>query len=166
MAKEPTKSSVLVPKSFFARPAAGFQAGGTHITVYIIPVYAGRLTVFDVEAREARGRWLPWDVLDWGANPYECASALADQWCDVALTDLTLADVMSFPFGEGGWELAIVFRAELAEPARGDADRVPFEYPAGEFDAIGPFDPVDLERWVGRAVPAAGKPSAGPALLF
>lgn len=156
-----------VPQSFFGPPAKGFQPGGAHITVYLVPVHDGRLTVFDVEAREARGRWLPWDVLDWGANPYECASALADQWCDVALTDLSLADVMSFPFGNGGWELAIVFRAELAEAARGDADRVPFVFPPGQFDAIGRFDPVDLERWVGASPAVPGeKPPPGPALLF
>ena len=137
--------------AFFGSPAPGIVPGGTHITVYLVPVYENRLTVFDVSAREARGRWLPWDVLDWGANPYECASALADQWCDVSLLDLALIDVMSFSLEGGGWELAIIFRGELAEPARGDDARTPFVFPAGEFDAIGPFDPVDLERWVTRA---------------
>jgi len=157
-----------VKSAYFGKPASGFQPGGTHITVYLVPVFEGRLTVFDVAAREARGRWLPWDVLDWGANPYECASALADQWCDVALTDLSLADVMSFPFDVEGWELAIVFRAELAEPARGDADREPFMYEPGQYDAIGPFDPVDLERWVtgANASKPAGDPGEGPKLLF
>lgn len=156
--------------AYFGKPSATFQPGGTHITVYLIPVFDGRLTVFDVAAREARGRWLPWDVLDWRANPYEAASALADQWCDVALKDLALADVLSLPYEGGGWELAIVFRAELAEAARGDADRRPHLFPAGEFDAIGAFDPVDLERWVRRGSlrPPSPPPSTGdrPTLLF
>lgn len=147
--------------AFFGDPATTIVPGGTHITVYLVPVYDGRLTVFDVAAREARGRWLPWDVLDWRANPYECASALADQWCDVSLTNLALVDVLSLTVEGGGWELAIVFRGELAEAARGDDARIPFLFPAGEFDAIGPFDPIDLERWVTKTV-AAGAPPDPP----
>lgn len=138
--------------AYFGPPAAGFVSGGTHITVNLVPVFEGRLVVFDVAAQEARGRWLPWDVLGWGGNPYECASTLADQWCGVDMLDLALVDVMSFPFEANGWELAIVFRTELAEAPKGDADRVPYLYPEGQFDAIGRFDPVDLQRWVQGSV--------------
>lgn len=147
-----------MPSAYFGKPSSGFQPGGTHITVYLVPVFERRLTVFDVAAREARGRWLPWDVLDWGENPYEAASRLADQWCDVGLNDLALADVLSLPFEGEGWELAIIFRADLASPARGDADRVPHLFGKGEFDAIGAFDPVDLARWVGGKAPIADEP--------
>lgn len=151
-----------MPSAYFGKPGTTFQPGGTHITVYLLPVFEGRLTVFDVAAREARGRWLPWDVLEWGENPYEAASRLADQWCDVALNDLALADVLSLPFEGEGWELAIIFRGELASAARGDADRVPHQFEQGEFDAIGAFDPVDLARWVGgRATTEAGATNAG-----
>lgn len=164
--------SQLRPGAYFGPPMQGFVPGGTHVTVYLVPVFEGRLTVFDVSAREARGRWLPWDVLDWGANPYETASALADQWCDVSVNDLRLVDVMSFPFEDGGWEIAIIFRAELPEPARGDDARVPHIYAAGQFDALGNFDPVDLERWVtggsaGATTPVSPvTPSTHPKLLF
>ena len=158
--------------AFFGPPVDGFTPGGAHITVYLIPVCERRLAVFDVEAREARGRWLPWDVLEWGANPYECASALADQWCDVALSDLALVDVMSFPVEGGGWELAIIFRAELMETPKGDDVRTPFLFPEGQFDALGNFDPVDLARWVGVPLvsvesppPPADEPER-PRLLF
>lgn len=155
--------------AYFGPPVGGFVPGGTHVTVYLAPVFEGRLVVFDVAAREARGRWLPWDVLDWRANAYEAASALADQWCDVPLSDLTLIDVMSFPTEGGGWELAIIFRGELMEPPKGDAARVPFVYPEGQFDALGNFDPVDLARWVSagpQTRPAAPKKPDGPPLLF
>jgi hypothetical protein len=157
--------------AYFGPPVTGFVPGGTHVTVYLAPVFEGRLVVFDVAAREARGRWLPWDVLGWRANAYECASALADQWCDVPLTDLALIDVMSFATEGGGWELAIVFRAELMEAPKGDAVRVPFLFPAGEFDAIGNFDTVDLARWVdagaqGSAAAAPPRKLDGPPLLF
>lgn len=159
-----------MPSAYFGKPATTFEPGGTHVSVYLVPVFDGRLVVFDVAAREARGRWLPWDVLEWGANPYEIASALADQWCDVPLTDLTLADVMSFPVSGGGWELAIVFRAELSAAPAGDDARSPYLFPAGQFDAIGHFDPVDLERWVRGMSPATraeppAKPET-PQLLF
>lgn len=150
--------------AFFGPPADSFVAGGAHIAVYLLPVYGGQLTVFDVEASRARGRWLPWDILQWGGNPYELASELADLWCQVPLADLTLADVMSFPAPNDAWELAVVFRAELAEPARGDETRAPYFFPQGQFDAIGPFDPIDLERWVTGTVvtrPAMAQVASG-----
>ena len=153
------------PRAFFGLPQDGFVRGGTHITVYLVPVVDGGLVVFDVEARQARGRWLPWDVLDFGQNPYEAASALADQWCNLPLRDLSLVDVLSLPVEGGGWELAIVFRGELVGMPPGDPYRKPVRIEPGHFDAIGPFDPVDIERWVGTpAEPAAARPSEG--LLF
>jgi len=135
-------------KAYFGLPAESFVSGGTHVTVSLVPVYEGRLCVFDVHAREARGRWLPWDVLGFGENPYEAASTLADEWCDGVISDLSLVDVMSFPVDGGGWELAIVFRAELSALPRGDDARAPYLFEAGRYDALGNFDPVDLERWV------------------
>lgn len=148
--------------AYFGPPATTFVAGGAHLAVYLLPVFNGQLTVFDVESAQARGRWLPWDILPWGGNPYELASELSDLWCQVPLTDLSLADVLSYPSPEDGWELAIVFRAELAEPARGDELRTPYFFPAGQFDAIGPFDPIDLERWVTGTV--VTRPQPGPAV--
>ncbi len=157
-------------RAFFGLPVAGFVTGGAHITVYLIPVFNNGLVVFDVRAPEARGRWLPWDVLDFGANPYEAASALADGWCDVALEDLALADVMSFPVEGGGWELAVVFRAELEAMPPGDDVRTPYRFEPGQYDAIGPFDPIDLERWVSPKPPGAAakgsSPEKSPGLLF
>jgi hypothetical protein len=154
-------------QSFFGPPSEALVRGGTHITVYLIPVFKGRLLVFDVSVREARGRWLPWDVLEFGGNPYEAASALADDWCDGAVSDLALADVMSFPVDGGGWELAIIFRAELTALPSGDDVRTPFVFEPGAYDAIGNFDPVDLERWVRHAMEVAREPGAPRApLLF
>ena len=147
--------------AYFGPPATTFVTGGAHVAVYLLPVYRGQLAVFDVDAAQARGRWLPWDILPWGGNPYELASELSDLWCQAPLTDLSLADVMSYPSPEDGWELAIVFRAELAEPPRGDELRTPYFFPQGQFDAIGPFDPIDLERWVTGTV--VTRPQPGPA---
>ncbi|MEP7216105.1 MAG: hypothetical protein ABI782_07615 [Anaerolineaceae bacterium] len=143
-------------KAFFGPPVSGPVPGGTQLTVYLVPVFEGRLVVFDVQAQEARGRWLPWDVLDSHENPYEAASELADAWCGVPLTSLALADVMSFTQPSGSWELAVVFRAELFAAPIGDSERVPFVYTAGQYDAIGNFDPVDLERWVTRTGDGVG----------
>ena len=143
-------------KAYFGPPVSGSVPGGTQLSIYLVPVFEGRLVAFDVEAREARGRWLPWDVLELQENPYEAASELADSWCGVGLSSLTLADVMSFAQPDGGWELAIVFRAELADAPQGDGERRPFIYEAGRYDAIGSFDPVDLERWVTGGGDGAG----------
>lgn len=139
--------------------------GGAHITVYLVPVFERGLVVFDVEERQARGRWLPWDALDFGQNPYEAASVLADDWCGVALDDLALVDIMSFAVEGEGWELAIVFRGELAEMPAGDSARKSFRFDPGRYDAIGPFDPVDLERWVMRSA-ARREPAPSGGLLF
>jgi hypothetical protein len=134
--------------AYFGQPAQSFVPNGAHIAIYLIPVYQGRLVVFDVAAKAARGRWLPWDILEFGGNPWETASALTDDWCGGNIEDLTLVDAMSFPFEGNGWELAIVYRAELTEPPQADDVRKPFLYERGQFDAIGNFDPVDLQRWV------------------
>lgn len=139
--------------------------GGAHVAIYLVPVFQGRLVVFDVAASAARGRWLPWDILEFGGNPYETAATLADDWCEGAVTDLALADAMSFPVGGGGWELALIFRAELNARPAGDDARTTVVFEPGQFDAIGNFDPVDLERWVSggsQAETSAPKPN----LLF
>ncbi|HET7737506.1 MAG TPA: hypothetical protein VFK32_02930 [Tepidiformaceae bacterium] len=133
---------------------------GPQVTVYLVPVVAQSLVVFDIERPvDLVGRWLPWTALPFEANPYEVASSLADTWCDVPMDDLRLVDVMSFPDAPGGWELALVFRAALAEPPVSGADRIAVHLAAGSLDAIGPFDPADLERWV-RADASTGPPSA------
>ncbi len=151
-------------QAYFGKPAKEFVPGGAHIAVYLVPVFEGRLVVFDVAAKAARGRWLPWDILQFGGNPYEAAATLVDQWCEGRVQDLALADAMSFPFGDSGWELALVFRAELTAMPKGDDARTPFAFEAGEFDAIGNFDPVDLGRWVQRAATEPARGDRG--LLF
>lgn len=124
--------------------------------MYLVPVYQGRLLAFDIHAKAVSGRWLPWAVIDYRQNPYEAAALLADDWLDVALDDLRVVDVLSAE-GLQGWELAIVYRAELAELPKGDSDRLPYLYPADGYDAIAIFEPTDFERWVGA--PAQTVPS-------
>jgi hypothetical protein len=148
----------MARQAYFGQPAESFVRNGAHVAVYLVPVFEHGLVVFDVTARQARGRWLPWDVMEFGANPYETAAALADDWCDGNLSDLMLVDVLSFPFEGEGWELAIVFRAQLTSMPAPDDARTSHRYPPGEFDAIGQFDPIDLRRWVERA-PLSGRPS-------
>lgn len=149
-------------RAFFGKPAASFVEGGAHVTLYLVPVYSNSLVVFDVHVPQARGRWLPWDVLDFGGNPYETASRLADDWCQGNVRDLTLVDVMSFAVPGGGWELAIVFRAELTELPVADEARTPVACEPGHVDAIGSFDPVDLERWVGAKARPSGPEETAP----
>lgn len=135
-------------RAYFGKPVRGPGEGGLSITVYVVPVFREQLIVFDVTAQQARGRWLPWDVIDYGANPYEAASGLVDDWCDGALSDLSLVDVLSLDAPGGGWELAIIFRGELTALPAGDSRRSAVALQTGSLDAIAAFDPVDLERWV------------------
>ncbi len=158
--------------AFFGPPQQGASTGGAMITVHLVPVFEGGLVVFDLRSSDKQARWLPWRVLDFGGNPYECASNLGDDWCEGAVSDLSLADVMSFEIPGSGWELAIIFRAELTAKPRPRGARVPALLAAGSLDAIGRFDPVDLERWVAavRAGAEAGREGGsrppGPQLLF
>jgi hypothetical protein len=158
-----------VSQAYFGRPQATFVPGGAHVAVYLVPVYEGRLVVFEVRAPGVRGRWLPWTVMEYGANPYETAAALADDWCQGAVSSLGVVDVLSFPFDADGWELALVYRAELTARPTGDANRAPVVFAPGEADAIGPFDPVDLQRWVaGEPVPGTARAAnpGGDPLVF
>lgn len=152
--------------AYFGKPVAAFVPGGTHITVYLVPVFEGRLLAFDVRAKAARGRWLPWDALPFAGNPYETASELADDWCGGAMKDLQLVDIMSLEMPVEGWELAIIFRAELTALPEADVVREPHLFPEGRYDAIASFDPVDLERWVSRPSPARPTLPGGERLVF
>ena len=137
-------------KAFFGQAVGSPIEGGTMLTVYLVPVFEGRLVCFDVTAKEARGRWLPWDVLEVGENPYEAASELADYWIETPPVSLELVDVMSLNPPGSPWELALIFRCALDAKPVGQGERTAYVFDAGDFDAIGNFDPVDLERWVRR----------------
>src|SRR6188508_3287000 len=152
-------------QAYFGKPAATFVPGGAHIAVYLVPVLNGQLVVFDVTASAARGRWLPWNILGFGTNPYEAAAELADLWCGGAISDLRLVDAMSFSVPPEGWELALVFRAELDELPDPDDARRPLLFESGKFDAIGNFDPVDVESWVGGG-PEPGLVARAGGLVF
>jgi len=155
------------PGAYFGKPREEAASGGFHVTVYLVPVLDGRLVVFDIERpRDIAGRWLPWAVLPFQGNPYEAASNLVDAWCDVPLDDLSLVDVMSFTVPGAGWELALVFRAELMEAPVPIPDREPIFIGADALDAIGPFDPADLQRWLAGPAPAPAKRPPGAQLLF
>lgn len=156
----------MTARAFFGPPARGPSEGGLQVSVHLVPVFEGRLVAFDVRAGQVHGRWLPWAVIDFRQNPYEAAALLADDWLDVPLTDLRIADVLSVDGPLGGWELAIVYRAECAARPRGDGQRTPFVYEPGEYDAIGIFDPLDLERWVGMPAPPPATPSPQPPQIF
>ena len=111
----------MAANALFGPPVRAFTPGGAHIAVHLVPVFAGAVVAFDVSARDARGRWLPWDLLPYGGNPYETAAALGDDWCDGAVLDLAIVDALSFPLAGESWELALVFRAGLAAAPGGDS---------------------------------------------
>ena len=144
------------------------MAGGVLLTVHVVPVLQGQLVTFLLEAPGPGGRWLPWTVLKQGANPYEIASTIIDEWCDGAMSDLRLVDVISRE-GDDGWELAVVFRAELTALPRGERGE-PRVCESQDLESVHGFDAVDLERWLGAS--AAGRVATptpdpdGPSLVF
>lgn len=147
--------------AFFPAPKKGFQQGGAHIAVHLVPVYEGRLVAFEVTARGAEGRWLPWAVLDYQGNPYEHAAALVDDWCQGHVRDLRLVDVMSSE-AEGSWELAIVFRAELTAYPVPDGPRAPvgLQPPLGE--SLNRLPALELDRWLALTPPPEVAPDPAP----
>lgn len=153
-------------QAFFGRPREGFSAGGAHLCVYLVPVFEGRLVAFDVRVRGAEGRWLPWDILSYGGNPYEDATELTEEWCQGAVDDLRLVDVMT-RVAEGSWELSLVFRANLGAMPAEDAARTPIAIEPGDVEAIQQFDAIDLLRWMeAPASGGRGAAAAGRGLIF
>ena len=144
------------------------MAGSVLLTVHVVPVLQGQLVAFLLEAPGPGGRWLPWTVLKQGANPYEIASTIIDEWCDGAMSDLRLVDVISRE-GDEGWELAVVFRAELTARPRGERGE-PRVCDSPDLESVHGFERVDLERWLGMAAgPAVATPTPdpdGPQLVF
>ncbi len=155
----------MVEYARFGLPVASFVPGGAHISVHVVPVFGGAIVAYDVAARAARGRWLPWDLLPYGGNPYETAAELGDTWCDGAVTELVLVDTLSFVAPGESWELALIFRAELSTAPTGDVDRHPILLVPGDLDSVARFEAVDLERWLAAGeAPAAERKDGG--LLF
>ena len=141
------------------------MASGVLLSVHVVPVLEGRIVAFVLEPPGPKGRWLPWTVLKQGANPYEIASTIVDEWCDGAMSDLRLADVISRE-GDDGWELAIVFRAELTA-LPGHERGAPRVCDSEDLAAVQGFEAVDLERWLGGG--GGGAPEAegdAPKLVF
>ena len=129
------------------------MADGPLVTVHALPVHAGRVVAFAVDAPgipKGGGRWLPWTPLPPGGEPWATASALVDEWCGEALAaELRLVDALA---ADGG--LALVFRAALTampEARRG----APHACAAADLDAVRGFARADLERWLGESAPAA-----------
>ena len=142
------------------------MADGVLLTVHVAPVLAGRIVAFVFGADGPQGRWLPWTPLPPGANPYEIAAAIVDEWCDGAVSDLRLADVISRE-GEEGWGLAIVFRAALTAPPRGERGE-PRPCDPQDLANIQGFAAVDIERWrsMGPAVSPPAPAENAPRLVF
>jgi hypothetical protein len=144
----------------FGKPAGEFVRGGAHVAVHLVPVLEGRLVAFDVQG-PAAGRWLPWDLLPFEGNPYETAAELGDDWCDGALLDLRVVDVLSLGVPGESWELALVFRAELAAMPAGDDARTPVALATADLGTVKRFGAAELKRWVGsgggEAQPHAAK---------
>lgn len=153
--------------AFFGKPRAGFTDGGAHLAVYLVPVFQGCVVAFDVTAPGAQDRWLPWGILTFGGNPYEDASALADDWCQGAVADLRLVDVIT---GEaaGSWEVGLIFRADLTAMPAADARRTPVQLAPPFTAPVRQFQPAELDRWVGATTPteAAHPAPPGERLLF
>ncbi|MFQ5380295.1 MAG: hypothetical protein ACE5EF_01550 [Dehalococcoidia bacterium] len=142
--------------AIFGPPEPSFVKGGTHLSVHLVPVFERKLVVFDVAAGAGAGRWLPWDVLPWRGNPYTTASELADNWCEGRVRDLRPLDTISLDVDGGGWELALVFRAELLSPPPGDEHRTVVLLDRAPAEGIQRFSPVELERWVDETAGITG----------
>lgn len=154
----------------FGPPIDEFASGGAHLTVHVVPVFGGRLVVFDVTAPEARGRWLPWDLLPFAGNPYQVAAELADEWCGPAISELRPIDVLSLLAPGESWELAIVFRCELDAMPSGDDVRRPVAVDPAATEVANRFPALELERWVtaglGATDEAPAEDDEGERLVF
>tara|TARA_B110000263_G_C15225814_1_gene472183 strand:+ start:583 stop:1041 length:459 start_codon:yes stop_codon:yes gene_type:complete len=135
-------------QAIFGKPVKNIGAGGTFLTIHIIPVYKGKLVAFDVTAPEAKGRWFPWTVLNYGIEPYEAAANLVDDWCEGSTQQLSLCDILTFMSYEGAWQISLVFRNELITLPHGDFERKPLLFDKELPTKIDKFQSADIERWI------------------
>ena len=135
-------------QAIFGKPTKNVSAGGTFLTVHLIPVCERKLIAFDVTAPEAKGRWFPWTVLTFGTEPYEAAANLVDDWCDGSVKRLELCDVLTFKSYEDAWQISLVFRSELTEIPQGDAKRKPLIFEKELPAVIDKFKAADIQRWI------------------
>jgi len=149
----------------FGGPAGEFTAGGAHVAVHLVPVFGGRIVAFDVQG-PAPGRWLPWDLLPFEGNPYETAAALGDDWCDGAVLELRVCDVLSLPAQGESWEIALIFRAELSAMPGGDDARTPVAIAPADLGTVRRFAPLELERWLTSHPADDSRPMRGQQLVF
>ena len=140
------------------------MASGVLLSVHVVPVLEGRIVAFVLDPPGPKGRWLPWTVLEQGANPYEIASTIVDEWCDGAMSDLRLADVISRA-SDDGWELAIIFRAELTALPSHERG-APHVCDAQDLAAVPGFEAVDLERWLGAGATPPAVEGGSSKLVF
>jgi len=84
------------------------------------------------------------------------------------VSDLRLVDVLSLDADEDGWELALIFRAELMALPRGDDHRAVALIDGAPGEAIQRFAPVELDRWIHApaSVEHPNLASLGPNLVF
>ena len=135
-------------QAIFGKPTKSVSAGGTFLTVHLIPVCERKLIAFDVTAPEAKGRWFPWTVLTFGTEPYEAAANLVDDWCDGSVKRLELCDVLTFKSYENAWQISLVFRSELTGIPQGDAKRKPLIFEKELPAVIDKFKAADIQRWI------------------
>lgn len=155
-------------RALFGPPAGVLKRGGTRITVYVVPTLEGHLVAYDLSGDPAvAGRWLPWDVLPFAESPHAAASAVIDRWCGAPMLDLRLVDSLSLDHSDGTWELALIFRAELAAAPEPSPGLAPIHLPLDALDGVAPFAPGDLHRWLtsGEPPPPAAAPSDRPAIF-
>ena len=154
MPRSPVSSNRAPLKATFGPPRGGISPRGAFVSIYLVPEWDGHLIAFDVVAKEAPGRWLPWTIADFGASPWETASALSNEWCGDTTESIELVDTISFETDSAGWELALVFRARLNALPPGETERIPVVSQPDDARLSVPFAAADLGRWIARQASA------------
>jgi len=147
-------------KATFGPPRKEVSRGGAFVSVYLVPEWDGQIVAFDIAAKEARGRWVPWTVADYGASIWETASALGDEWCGDTVETIDLVDTISLETETSGWELALIFRARLKAMPDGETGRIAV-LTRGDDDRLSMrFAAADMDRWIAPDASVPGGPAA------
>ena len=110
-------------QSIFGRPINSTIVGGLHIGIDVITTHKGKIVLFGKHASNPASQdlgdlWFPWDLLNFGEDPYAAAKRILKDWGKVEPEDIKLVNVLSNVPPSEDWNLTFQYVAELKAPAR------------------------------------------------
>ena len=110
-------------QSVFGRPINTAIEGGMHIGIDVITLHKGKIVLFGKHASNPASQdlgdlWFPWDLLNFGEDPYVAAKRILKEWGKVEPENMKLVNVLSNVPPSEDWNLTFQYVAKLKAPAK------------------------------------------------